>query len=641
MEKKEKISRQSLRKQYTGPVEVIVTAVSVVWMLFQILLASGFLYLTPRIVRMVHLAFCMVMVFLLTPAFRKEKDGKLGIINIALVVITVAVMAYSLQRYEVLKTMIGRVETVDVVLGICVIVLMYEAGRRVASPGLSILSLVLLAYACFGQYLSGSLAHSGFTVKRIVSHLTAGMEGIYGFALGVTAETLVVFVIFGCVLQEVGIGDYFYELASAMCGRSRGGPAKVAVISSALMGMVSGETSANVATTGAFTIPLMKRIGYDKNFAGAVECTASAGGQILPPVMGATAFMVADTLNIPYGQLAIAALLPAILYYIACLITVHFRAVKLNLVGDKDAKADWLHLLKNSYLLLPIVGVVVMLCLNRTATFAAFWGGIVVALVISFFKKETRITLKKIVGIFVRSAKTTMTLGIATAIVGIIVGSFSLTGITMTISRVIFNAAGGRMFFTLFLTMIVAMILGMGMPTSAAYVLCSISAVPTLTTYLGLAPLPAHLFVFYFGCMSTITPPVATGAYAAAALSDGNPNKIGFMSMRLAIAGFIVPFIFIYTPELLLGAGMGTIGQTVFSFVVTALGLIFLCACFEGALFRDLKLWERLFCLVPAVMLIWPATLISAIGLAVAAVFGAYEYLTYKKATGITPAAGR
>lgn len=310
MEKKEKISRQSLRKQYTGPVSVIVTVVSVVWMLFQILLASGFLYLTPRIVRMVHLAFCMVMVFLLTPAFRKEKDGKPGIINIILVLITVAVMVYSVQRYEVLKTMIGRIETVDVVLGICVIVLMYEAGRRVASPGLAILSLVLLAYACFGQYLSGSLAHSGFTIKRIVSHMTAGMEGIYGFALGVTAETLVIFVIFGCVLQEVGIGDYFYELASAMCGRSRGGPAKVAVISSALMGMVSGETSANVATTGAFTIPLMKRIGYDKNFAGAVECTASAGGQILPPVMGATAFMVADTLNIPYGQLAIAALLP-------------------------------------------------------------------------------------------------------------------------------------------------------------------------------------------------------------------------------------------------------------------------------------------------------------------------------------------
>ena len=639
MEKQEKISRQSLRKHYTGQANTIVTVVSVIWMSFQILLASGFLYVTPRVVRMVHLGFCMALVFLLTPTFRKEKDGKPGIINLLLIAATVVVMVYSLQRYDVLKTMIGRIETVDVVLGICVLVLMYEAGRRVASPGLAILSLVLLAYACFGQYLSGSLSHTGFTLKRIVSHLTAGMEGIYGFALGVTAETLVVFVIFGCVLQEVGIGDYFYDLASAMCGKSRGGPAKVAVISSALMGMVSGETSANVATTGAFTIPLMKRVGYDKNFAGAVECTASAGGQILPPVMGATAFMVADTLNIPYGQLAIAALLPAILYYIACLITVHFRAVRLDLVGDRDARADWKRLLKNSYLLLPIVGVVVLLCLNRTATFAAFWGGIMVAVVISFFKKETRITLKKIVDILVRSAKTTMTLGIATAIVGVIVGSFSLTGITMTISRVIFNAAGGRMFFTLFLTMVVAMILGMGMPTSAAYVLCSISAVPALTTYLGLAPLPAHLFVFYYGCMSTITPPVATGAYAAAALSDGNPNKIGFMSMRLAIAGFIVPFIFIYTPELLLGAGMGNLWQTIFSFVVTALGLIFLCACFEGALFRTLKLWERIACLVPAVMLIWPATLISAVGLVVAAVFGGYEYLTFKKAADIRPLA--
>lgn len=635
MEEKEKISRQSLRKQYTGPANTVVTVISVIWMSFQILLASGFMYLTPRVVRMVHLGFCLVLVFLLTPTFRKEKDTRPGVINLILIGITIAAIVYSLQRYDVLKSMVGRIETVDVVLGICVIVLMYEAGRRVASPGLVILSLLLLAYACFGQYLSGSLSHTGFTLKRIVSHLTAGMEGIYGFALGVTAETLVVFVIFGCVLQEVGIGDYFYDLASAICGKSKGGPAKVAVISSALMGMVSGETSANVATTGAFTIPLMKRVGYDKNFAGAVECTASAGGQILPPVMGATAFMVADTLNIPYGQLAIAALLPAILYYIACLVTVHFRAVRLDLVGDKDAKADWKRLLKDSYLLLPVVGIVVLLCLNRTATFSAFWGGIMVAVVISFFKKETRLTLQKVVGIMVRSAKTTMTLGIATAIVGIIVGSFSLTGITMTISRVIFNAAGGRMFFTLFLTMAVAMILGMGMPTSAAYVLCSISAVPALTTYLGLDPLPAHLFVFYYGCMSTITPPVATGAYAAAALSGGNPNKIGFMSMRLAIAGFIVPFIFIYTPELLLGTGMGTIWQTIFSFVVTALGLILLCACFEGALIHKLKTWERIIWLVPAVLLIWPSIPVSLIGLAVALVFGIYEYISNKKMISI------
>jgi TRAP transporter 4TM/12TM fusion protein len=228
---------------------------------------------------------------------------------------------------------------------------MYEGARRVVSPGLTILSLIVFAYTFFGQYLTGQLATSAYTVKRIIAHLTLGGEGIYGFALGVSAETIVVFVIFGAILQEVGIADYFYDLSSAIAGNSRGGPAKVAVISSSLMGMVSGETSANVATTGSFTIPLMKRVGYDANFAGAVECAASAGGQILPPVMGATAFMLADTLGIPYIQLAIAAILPALLYYTSVYGVVHFRAVRLDLSGSNDIKKDWIDLAKRSYLL--------------------------------------------------------------------------------------------------------------------------------------------------------------------------------------------------------------------------------------------------------------------------------------------------
>ena len=509
----------------------------------------------------------------------------------------------------------GRCEQIDVILAIITIVLMYEGARRVVSPGLTVLSLIVFSYIYFGRFLTGTLALSPFSLERVMNHLVLGGEGVYGFALGVSAETIVIFVIFGALLQEVGVADYFYDLANAIAGNARGGPAKVAVISSSLMGMVSGETSANVATTGAFTIPLMKRVGYDPDFAGAVECSASAGGQILPPVMGATAFMLADTLGIPYIQLAIAAVLPALLYYVSVFSVVHFRAVRLNMEGSGTERAPWFDLLKRSYLLLPLVLIVVLLVMNYTPTFAAFWGGIVSAVLLSFLRKDTRLSVDKVVKILYNAARTTMSLGVATAVVGIIVGTFSMTGITMIIARMIFTLTGGIKFLTLFMTMLVAMILGMGLPTSAAYVLASISAAPALTM-VGIEQMPAHLFVFYYGCMSTITPPVATGAYTAAGLSGGNPNRIGFHSMKLAIAGFIVPFIFIYTPQLLLTSGID-LRLTVFSFVVTALGLVFLAAFFEGALMERASVPMRLIFLVLAAALIWPDIWVSLVGLIV------------------------
>lgn len=616
--KEHKVSRQSLRKSLNGTPQKATLVVAVLWMLFQIVIAAQFIHVTPHKVRIVHLGFALIMIFLLTPIFRKSRTDKISLVDGLLVLVTAGVFAGMYVRYDALIKMGGRCADIDVVLGILTLLLMYEGARRVVSPGLSILSLIVLAYAFFGQYVPGILATSGYSLQRIINHLVLGGEGVYGFALGVSAETIVIFVIFGAVLQEVGISDYFYDLANAIAGNSRGGPAKVAVISSSLMGMVSGETSANVATTGAFTIPLMKRVGYDNNFAGAVECAASAGGQILPPVMGATAFMLADTLGIPYIQLAIAAVLPAILYYVSVFSTVHFRAVRLQLSSSDDVKKNWGDLLKRSYLLLPLVGIVVLLVMNYTPTFSAFWGGIVVAVVLSFIRKDTRLNKEKILRIMYNAAKTAMTLGTATAVVGIVVGTFSLTGITMTLARIIFQITGGIKILTLFMTMLVAMILGMGLPTSAAYVLASISAAPALTL-VGISDLPAHLFVFYHGCMSTITPPVATGAYTAAGLSGGNPNKIGFISMRLAVAGFVVPFIFIYTPDLLLGAETHVLSM-LFAFIVTALGLIYLCAAIEGAFLKPIAKYMRLIFVVLALLLIWPNVFVSTVGLVIAVV---------------------
>ena len=525
--------------------------------------------------------------------------------------------------------MAGRSETIDVVLSVLTILLMYEGARRVSSRGLIVLSLIVFAYIFLGPYIPGALRTNYFSLQRIMNHIVLGGEGIYGFALGVSAETIVVFVLFGAMLQEVGIADYFYDLSNTLAGNSKGGPAKVAVLSSSLMGMVSGETSANVATTGAFTIPLMKKVGYDNNFAGAVECAASAGGQILPPVMGATAFMLADTLGIPYVLLALAAVLPAILYYVSVFFTVHFRAVRHGISGSGVDKTAWKDLAKRSYLMLPLVLIVVFLVLGYTPTFSAFWGGIVSSVLLSFLKKETRITPKKFMMVLYRASRTAMTLGIATAVVGIIVGTFSLTGITMTLARLIFNLAGGMMFTTLLLTAIVAIILGMGLPTSAAYVLASISAAPALTM-LGLELLPAHLFVFYYGCMSTITPPVATGAYTAAGLSGGNPNKIGFQSIKLAIGGFVVPFIFVYSQDLLL-SGSSNFVLSFFTFGVTAFGLVFLAAFFEKAFFEPVTLPVRLALLFVSVLLILPNVPISIVGTVLGLALIAWMWIQYKK----------
>ncbi|GHV52829.1 C4-dicarboxylate ABC transporter [Deltaproteobacteria bacterium] len=620
----EKKSRALLRKSYTGPALRLVVGVAVAWMLFQVLVAAQFVFMAPHKIRIVHLGFAMLTVFLITPFSRNADTTRLSVVDVLLSLAAIAVFAAALVRYDALILMGGRYQPIDIYIGIAAIVLLYEAARRMISPGLVILSLITLAYAFWGDQLTGVLGHTGFSHTRIVRHLFIGGEGVFGFALGVSAEIIVIFVLFGAILQEVGIADYFYDLANALAGRQRGGPAKVAVISSSLMGMVSGETSANVATTGAFTIPLMKRVGYTPNFAGAVECAASAGGQILPPVMGATAFMLADTLGIPYIQLAIAAVLPALLYYVSVFSIVHFRAVRLDMKPSDDVARNWRDLLRRSYLMLPLFGLVALLVCNYTPTFAAFWGGIGLALVVSFFKKETRISVKKLLNIAHTAARTAMIMGVATAVVGVIVGTFSLTGISMTVARMVFEFTGGVKILTLFLTMVVAMILGMGLPTSAAYVLASISAAPALTM-VGIPILPAHLFVFYFGCMSTITPPVATGAYAAAGLSGGNPNMIGFLSMRLAMSGFIVPFVFIYQPDLLLGSEVD-IAVTAFTFLVTVLGLIYMSAAFEGALWVPVGPAKRFVYAVIAVPLLWPDTFVSLVALAAAAGVFAVDY---------------
>ncbi len=602
------------RRTLTGKFAVIVSILSVLWVSYHVVLSSGLFIMYPMQVKIIHLAFALVLCFFYVPPLKKLASRPPLYLDYILIALVAISLGYLFFRYETIVRMAGRFSTMDIVMGVIALAVLLEAARRSISPGLFILAVFALTYAFWGRSFPVPFRHVGFNITALTRHLMLTGEGVFGFVLGVSAEIIIVFIVFGSVLQEVKIADFFYDLSMSIAGKSIGGPAKVAVIFSSLMGMVSGETSANVATTGAFTIPLMKKMGYKPYFAGAVETAASAGGQIMPPIMGATAFVIADALGVPYLRIVTAAIIPAILYYVGVFSSVHFRAAKLGLYSHPEEKLpDFFDvMLKRGFMLLPIIGIITLLVMNYTPTVSAFWGGITVSIILTSINPDTRLNSEKIVNLMERAAKTAMNLAIAMAIVGILVGVASLTGITMTISDKIFGLAGGSMGLALFLTMIVAIILGMGVPTTPAYVLASISAAPVLLK-MGLPPIISHMFVFYFAVMSALTPPVCTGAYTAAGLAGANPNKVGFTSLRLAIGGFIVPFLFVFNNSILL-TGEYTFFGLIAILVSTVAGLITLSATYEGYLFHRLTLPVRLLMAGSVILLLTPGVITDVTG---------------------------
>lgn len=621
-----------VRRALTGIEARIFTVICLAWATFHLLIGSEALSLPPHQLRAVHLACGMILCFMLIPATRRfSPRARVSIVDWLLIAAVIGTLGYAFFRYPQLVRMGGRYDPIDIQLGVLGMVLLFETARRCVSPGLVVLAALAIAYAYFGQSLPGSMAHAGYSVNSLTRHLWLTGEGVFGFILGVSAEIIIIFVLFGALLEGVGVADFFNRLANSIAGRTRGGPAKIAVISSALMGMVSGETSANVATTGVFTIPLMKRVGYPAYFAGAVECAASAGGQILPPIMGATAFVMADTLGIPYTTIAIAAFFPAVLYFVGVFSIVHFRAVKLGLRGmDKDEVPPFLRTLKKIYLMLPLAGIVALLMSDYTPTFAAFWGGIITAVIMSCANKATRLNREKLANIAVRACRTAMALAIACALVGTIVGTASLTGVTMTIADGIFSLTGGELIPSLIITMVVTIVLGMGLPTTAAYVLAAISAVPVLMR-LGIPEIPAHMFVFYYGAMSALTPPVCTGAYTAAGIAGANPNRTGFAAVRLALSGFLVPFLFIFDQELLMREGVRWM-DFFMPFFSAAFGLWIISAVIEGALIRVLTMPRRIALGAAGILLVIPESMTNYAGAVICVLFVAYDCFMSKRA---------
>lgn len=611
----EKYDNESKFRKFSSKTKMslLISTVAILWSTFQ-LWAAGFGALEAIKFRAAHLTFVLVLIFLLYPARKKSMKSLPSIFDWGLIIISIAIGVYIFIANDQLAARGGLAITRDYIFGALAILVVFEGGRRALGKELPILGLLFLVYAYLGEYIPGSLGHSGFSIRRIIEHMYLGTEGIFGTALGVSASYIFLFVLFGAFLGETGMAKFINDSSMALAGTSPGGPAKVAVFASGLMGTINGSAVANVATTGAFTIPLMKGVGYKPHFAGAVEAVASTGGQLMPPVMGAAAFIMAEFLNIPYKNIMIAALLPAFLYYLAVFVMVHLEAIKTGLSGiPREQLPSIKHVLKErGHLILPLIAIVYLLMKGVTPTFAAFYG-IIIAVIASYLRKSTRMSFKSILMAMKMGAKGSIGVSIATAVVGFIIGVSSLSSLGITLGDNMVGLAHGSLILTLILAMITAIILGMGMPTTAVYIVGATIIAPALVK-LGVDPLPAHLFVFYFGNISNVTPPVALAAFTGAGIAGANPSKVGWAAARLAIAGFIIPFIWIYSPALI---AQGQPGEIFLAAITATVGVIALAAAVQDYLLYKTTRLQRFLLLAAALGLVVPGLISDVFGLAV------------------------
>lgn len=562
--------------------------------------------------RALHTGVMMALVFLLYPSRKNAPKHRATIIDLLLAILSLATIVYIFVDYTGIVQRAGLPNTTDVIFSFLMVILVLEGGRRVVGVGLTVLSALFLLYAYFGPYLPTVIAHRGYSIDDILTYMYLTTEGIYGTAIGVSATYIFLFILFGAFLSRTGMGQLFNDAALAIAGHTSGGPAKVSVISSGLLGSINGSAIANVVTTGAFTIPLMRRTGYSRNFAGAVEASASVGGQILPPVMGATAFIMAETLGMPYIEIAIAAIIPGFLYYLGVITVVHLRAKKRGLSGMSRAELPNVKVVlqERGHLLIPLLILIYMLFAGFTPIYAAVWA-IIATVVVSMFRATTRMTMKGILKALEDGTRSALGVAMACAMVGIIVGVASLTGFGLKMTTAILILGNDMLFLTLFFTMVASLILGMGLPSIPTYIITSSMAAPALMQF-GIDPFVSHMFVFYFGILANLTPPIALAAFAGAGISGGNPNRTGFISLKLAAAGILVPYVFAYSPELLMQNASA--GEIVWAALTAIIGVIALGIALEGYLFTSLHPLFRVIALVCAITLVVPSLLTDAIG---------------------------
>lgn len=609
----EKYDKEStFRKYVRGSTWGIITSVVAIGLsLFQVWAAT--IGALPAIeLRAIHLAAIMMLIFLMYPGRARAPKDRPTAPDLIMVAASALTGLYIMFRYDAFAFSGGFANTTDYAIGVLAMLLVLEAGRRSIGPFLPVLGIIFLAYAYFGNYIPGTFGHPGYTVERIIELIYLSTSGLYGVAIGVSATYIFLFILFGAFLGESGMATFINRISMAMAGQSPGGPAKVAVFASGLMGTINGSAVANVATTGAFTIPLMKSVGYRPYFAGAVEAVASTGGQIMPPVMGAAAFIMAEILNVPYATIMLSAIIPALLYYLACYVGVHLEAVKTGLKGvprEQLPRAKEV-LRERGHLALPLAVIIYFLVAGYTPTFSAVTG-IAATILASMMRKSTRMSWRGLLAALDAGAKGAVTVAIACGVVGFIVGVTSLTSFGIKLGDIIIGMAGGNLMLTLVLSAITCIILGMGMPTTAVYIVAATMAAPALIK-IGVLPVAAHMFAFYFGNISNITPPVALAAFTGAGIAGANPNQVGWTAVRLGIAAFIVPFMFVYAPELLMQKG--TPLEIIWAAVTAIIGVVALGASGARYFITHTTRPEQVLLLIGAICLIKPGLVTDIVG---------------------------
>ncbi len=596
------------------------TALAVAWSLFQLYTAATGLF--DLLVQLpVHVAFAVALGFLTpesdtagTVSWRRLGDPVAALLALACGAHYVA----SNERLISRMPFVDDPRPIDLVVGILLVLLLLEAARRHIGPALVVMAIVFAAYAFVGPALPGFLSHGGVSFARLVDQQVLTVEGIFGVPTFVSATFIYLFVVFGAVMARGGLLRFFTDFALAVAGSTRGGAGKVAVIASGLFGTVNGSAIANAVTTGSFTIPLMMRAGYRPAFAAGVEATASMGGQLIPPVMGAAAFIMAETLGVPYSTIAFAAIIPGILYFVAVGVMVHFEAARLELPVLPRSELPRLSMVlrRDAHLLIGPALLLYLLVEGRSPLFAGFWA-LVAAALTSAVRKETRLGVRDLLGVLVDAARNAMPVALACAVVGIVVGVVSVTGLGLKLASGIVGIAGGNLLITLVLTMIAALVLGTGLPTSATYIITSIMAAPALVQ-LGVPKLVAHMFVFYFGILADLTPPTAISTYATSSIAGADVWKTQWLAMMLALAGFVIPFSFAYDPALLMIDA--TPLQVVWRTVAATVGIIMLGTGLVGYFRRPTAPWQRATLLAGAVLLIFPGAISDVLGLACLAV---------------------
>ncbi len=616
-----KYDRESNTRIYSGVPKQIIRYSLAAFSIFMVVM-NLFINWEERIRRPLFIALVLLLVFAVFPA-KKGKPGKTNTIpwyDIILAIVGSGCFFYYVFNAEDIIKRATRITQLEVILGVIGILVLVEACRRVVGIPILCVAGAFIVYAFY----------AGKSLKTIIFNLFYTTTGVIGTPIEVCSTYIVLFILFGAFLEATGISEFFIKMANSIAGSSTGGPAKVAVISSALCGMVSGSSVANTVTTGSITIPLMKKTGYKGEFAGAVEAAASTGGQIMPPIMGAAAFIMAEMVNKPYSSIAVRAILPAILYFTGIFLMVHFEAKKLGLKGlSKDDLPKFGRLfLTQGFLLIPLVVLVYMIMSGKTMSRSAVLAT-AVAIVISFFNKEKKMTIGSFVTALENGARNTLSVAVACGIAGIIAGVVTMTGLGQVLITAIVSIAGGRVIIALFLTMIACILLGMGVPTTANYIIMATTCAPILIRGMNIEPLAAHMFVFYFGIVADITPPVALAAYAGSAIAKSNPMKTGVNASRLAIAAFIVPYIFALDPSMLF---INTDLPDVLLICVTSfIGMVGLAGGLEGFIFRRMNMPIRLLIILGGLCLIIPGVVTDVVGVAIVGGIIALQIILNKK----------